>query len=38
MHGLDVEAHLRQLGEAFNLCKRAALVFVVPKSNRREHY
>jgi hypothetical protein len=36
--GPGVEAHLGQSGEAFDLCKRGALVLVVPKSNRREHY
>jgi hypothetical protein len=36
MHGSGVEAHPRKSGEAFDLCKRETLVFVVPKSERRE--
>jgi hypothetical protein len=35
--GLGVEVHLRQSGEAFDLCKREALVLVVPTGHRAEH-
>jgi hypothetical protein len=35
--GLGGEVHLRQSGEACDLCKRDALVVVVPTSNRMEH-